>query len=85
MFDSYYAQSYIPDDVEFITLGFNMRQFGNHGQVGNLSRGPTELENTNESNENDQVTDTVGRFTKAHAADEHERKGDDHANRAWRW
>jgi hypothetical protein len=59
-----------------------MRQFRDHSQVRNLSRRPAKLENTNETNENDQVADTIRRFAKSHASDEHEWKGDDNANRS---
>ena len=72
-----------PDDVQLVTLGFDISQFWNHGQVGDLSRGPTKLENAHQADEDDQVAEAIRRLAHAHAADKHQRKRNDYTYRTF--
>ena len=49
-----------PDDVEFIAHCLHVAHLGDHGQVTDLSGGPSELKDAHQDDQNDQISDGVG-------------------------
>ena len=61
----------LPYNVEFVSLCFNGGQFGNHGQVRNLRRCPTKLEDANQSDQDENVSKSIRLFAQPHTSNKH--------------